>query len=176
MMQVRRAFVAGMHGTGEGTGRQPADFYRACAEYLGFSMGRLYAQDGLIHDLLSQRIPASDTNAHAELAVLAGEQRQGRAMVEKLGRAALGLGEGSGAMPAFEAAAREFAAGLGSSMRSRRNPFSSYTDKLFDEADWTRIAGVTPDSIAEEGRLFAAVRRAAPAGLDPEGFGAGHTE
>ena len=56
----------------------------------------------------------------------------------------------------------------------RKNPFFRHTDHLFDDADWTRVAGVTPASLAEEARLFAGVQRTAPAGIDPDSFTAEH--
>jgi hypothetical protein len=175
MVQVRQAFMAGLDSAAAWNGREPAGFYCACADYLGFSMGRLYAQDGLIHDLLLQRIPASDTAAREELALLAEEQSRGRVLVEKLSRAARALRDsGGGTTPAFEAVASEFVAGFGSSLRARRNPFARYTEELFSDADWERIAGVTPASTAEESRLFAGVRHTAPSGVDPEQFSAVH--
>lgn len=175
MVQVRQAFAAGLDGRIAGHDRSPAGFYLACADYLGFSMGRLFTQDQFIHDLLAERIPAGDVEAHRQLAVLNEQQRQGREQLSALGRAADFLRQaGGGALPAFESAAREFTASFNSSMPAKRNPFFRYTDELFTDADWVRIAGTTPASVAEEERLFAAVRDLAPAGVDPERFTARH--
>jgi hypothetical protein len=176
MVQVRQALAAGLDRSAEGKAREPGAFYLVCADYLGFSMGRLYQQDGLIHELLSQRIPGSDRDARQQLTLLGEQQQQGRRLLEDFTVAARDLRDGGhAALPSFKAAARGFLASFNSAAQAGRNPFFRYTDALFDDADWERIAGVTPASIAEEARLFAAVRSAAPAGAEPEQFTAGHS-
>lgn len=175
MVQVREALVAGLETPAASRGRDPAEFYLACACYLQFSLGRLYRQDGLIHQLLSQRIGANDADAHAQLRTLSEEQRQGRIVLEEFSGAARDLQQSDGAgLHGFLAAARAFTSSFNASASARRNPFFQYTEELFGDADWERIAGVTPQSIVEEGRLFEAVRRTAPAGIDPEQFTAAH--
>jgi hypothetical protein len=174
-MQVRQAFGAGLEPGAEWQGRSPADFHLACADYLLFSMDRLHEQDQRIHDLLKARIPAAERDAHERLDVLDRRQTRSRELLAGLRRAAQALrGSGGRAIAAFEGEAREFIGAFGTLLQPRKNPFFRHTDQLFTDADWASIAGVTPQSLAEEDRLFAGVRRSAPAGADPDTFTAGH--
>lgn len=174
-VQVRKAFAAGLDDAAAWNGREPADFYLACAGYLVFILDRLHVQDQRIHDLLADRIPATDREAHERLAELDRRQRRSRELLAEFHRAAQQLKiAGRSGVAAFLAEAREFMRSFGSLLQPRRNPFSDYTDALFSEADWEEIAGVTPASLAEEARLFAAVRAAAPTGADPAQLEAGH--
>lgn len=174
-VQVRKAFAAGLDDTAAWNGREPAQFYVASVEYLGFILDRLHDQDQRIHDLLVARVPAADGDAHEQLADLNRRQQRSRELVTRLRQAARELETaGRPGVRAFLDQARDFMAGFGSLLQPRRNPFSSYTDELFSDADWDEIAGVTPASIAEEERLFTAVRAVAPTGADPAQFVAEH--
>ncbi len=174
-IQIRKAFEAGLDAAAAWNGRDPATFYLACADYLLFSMERLHDQDQLIHDLLSERIPAEESQAHDRLGVLNDRQERSRRLLETFGRAAEALRASNGkAVPAFEAAAREFTAAFATLLQPRKNPFHRHTDQLFADADWERIAGVTPLSLAGENRLFARVQGSAPSGVDPDKFTAEH--
>jgi len=166
-MQVRKAFEAGL-GRGAAGEAGLEDFYRACAGYICFSMDRLHSQDQIIHDLLCVRVPETDQQAHERLGELERRQSRSRLMVERL-RDALRAFERAGAAgrSGFEVAARRFTEAFQSLLAARKNPFAKHTDELFDEADWERIAGVTPESLAAEQRLFAAVEQTAPAGVHP---------
>ena len=173
-IQVRKAFDAGLALDG---GHDPAlmPFYLACADYIVESMGRLHAQDQLIHDLLAARIPAAESDAHERLAVLNDRQRQSRALVATLENAAADLRRiGASGLGSFVPAARQFAAAFKSLLAPRKNPFFRHTDALFGEDDWVRIAGVTAASLATEQEQFLAVQRTAPAGIDPAQFTAEH--
>lgn len=166
-MQVRQVFVDGLErGAGGEAGREA--FYRACAAYICFSMDRLHGQDQIIHDLLCVRVPETDKRAHERLAELERRQSRSRLMVERLrdGLRALERDWPAGCSK-FEATARRFTDTFQSLLEARKNPFAKYTDELFDEADWARIAGVTADSLAVEQRLYSAVQKTAPAGRDP---------
>lgn len=174
-IQVRKAFAAGLDPAAAWAGREPGAFHLACADYLLLSMDRLHDQDQVIHDLLAERIPAAEAEAHERLAVLNDRQDQSRALLEQFRGAAEALrGAGAAGVRAFEHAAREFTAAFGNLLQARRNPFFRHTDRLFTDADWARIAGVTPESLAEEERLFERVRRTAPAGVDPDQYTAEH--
>jgi hypothetical protein len=173
-IQVRKALDAGL-GKQQRAGRGPADFYLACVDYLDWSMDRLHRQDQAIHDLLRARIPANDSEAHEQLAALSERQDRSRALVARFHEAASALRAAGGqAVAAFEAEARAYMEAFGSLLQARRNPFFRHTDRLFTDADWDRIAGVTAQSRAEEQRLFEAVRSAAPPGADPAAFVAEH--
>ena len=173
-IQVRKAFEAGLAAVAW-NGREPAAFYLACADYLAWSMNRLHEQDQIIHDLLAERIPAAEKDAHERLAVLQGRQQRSRALVATFSQAAAALRRsGRADVQAFEAAARAFTETFKTLLQPRKNPFFRYTDELFDDADWERIAGVTAASLAEEHELFAAVQGTTPPGVDPDKFTAEH--
>ncbi len=173
-IQVRKALEAGL-GTAEWPGRSAAAFYLACADYLTWSLDRLYQQDGIIHDLLRERIPAAETEAHEHLSTVSDRLNHSRAAVESFRRAAATLRTtGEPGIAAFKAGTREFTDSFRTLLRAQKNPLFQYTDRLFTDADWVRIAGVTSQSLVDEQRLFTAVQRAAPPGADPEQFTAEH--
>jgi hypothetical protein len=173
-MQVRKAFEAGL-GAAAPAGRDPAAFYLACADYIKWSMDRLHEQDQIIHDLLAERIPGTEKDAHERLAVLNARQRSSRELVAGFARATEQLrASGRAGVAAFEAAAREFTDTFKSLLQPRKNPFFRHTDELFRESDWVRIAGVSAASIAAEQELFGTVKRTAPPGSDPDTFTAEH--
>jgi hypothetical protein len=173
-IQVRKAFDAGLALVDETVPTLTA-FYLACADYIVASMDRLHAQDQLIHDLLAARIPADEAEAHERLATLNDRQRQSRKLLIEFQNAAEQLRrQGPSGVGAFLDAARQFSAEFKSLLAPRRNPFFRHTDALFGEDDWWRIAGVTDRSLETEERLFRAVQRTAPAGMDPAQFTAEH--
>jgi hypothetical protein len=174
-MQVRKAFSAGLGPGAQWQGRDPAEFHLACADYLLFSMDRLHDQDQQIHDRLKARIPPAEREAHERLEALDRRQDRSRELLAGLRRAAQALRSSGGrSVAAFESEARTFIDAFGTLLQPRKNPFSRHTDQLFTDADWAGIAGVTTQSLAEEERLFAGVRLAAPVGADPDGFTAEH--
>jgi hypothetical protein len=173
-IQVRKAFEAGL-GVEAWAGRSAAAFFLACAEYLAWSMDRLHRQDQVIHDLLSERIPPQEADAHERLAVLNERQARSRTLVAEFSKAADALRESGGrALQPFEAAARQFTETFCSLLQPRKNPFFRHTDQLFTDSDWNDIADVTPQSLDEEQRLFTTVQRTAPPGVGPEQFTAEH--
>ncbi len=173
-IQVRKAFQAGLDTTGW-AGADAARFYLCCADYLRWSMDRLHEQDQRIHDLLRERIPAAESEAHERLAVLGERQERSRALMRDFSAAAERLrAAGVGGIRAFEQAAREFTATFNSLLQARKNPFFQHTDRLFRDADWSDIAGVSEQSLADEARLFGAVQASAPHGIDPAAFTAEH--
>lgn len=167
-MQVRGAFVAGLQ---HGGSAQRMTFLLACADYLLFALDRLYAQDRLLGELLRERLAPGESEARAQVAEVTARLDAGRARVEALRRLADELRrDGLRGLPRFEAGAREFTASFDNEMKAHRNPLSLHTDRLLLEPDWERVAGVTPESLAREEQLFAAVRASAPPGADPELF------
>jgi len=168
MMQVRTVFER-VVADAEPADARLVDFYLACARYMVFAMDRLHDQDQAIHDLLAERIPHSDVEAHERLAEL--QQRQGlsRRLMDRCRDATEALAAaGKTGVESFAEFAREFAGSFKSLMAPRKNPFRRYTDELFGDADWMMIAAVSDESLATEEKLFVAVRRAAPAGNDPD--------
>jgi hypothetical protein len=167
-IQIRKAFEAGLD-LPDDRRTDLSEFYLAAGSYIVFSMDRLHYQDQVIHDLLAERIPKDDTDAHERLATLNERQDKSRQMVETFRQAVETLSEtGPDGRASFEHAAHAFTAAFTSLMAPRKNPFSAYTDQLFSEEDWELVAGVTDDSIATENNLYLAVQSNAPEGLDPE--------
>jgi len=173
-IQVRKSFEAAlMLDEGQRTGL--SGFYTACGVYLVYSLDRLHDQDQIIHDLLAQRIPAGDTQAHRGLAELNGRQEKTRGVVAAFGKAVEALKKaGEKGRQTFEQAGTRFIDACNTLMAPRRNPFFRYTDSLFSEADWVRIAAVSDESRALEAELFARVRQHAPQGIDPEQYTVQH--
>jgi len=168
LMQIRTAFEAGL-GRGQSASLDLAEFYLACAAYIVSSMDRLHFQDQIIHDLLVERIPGDDTEAHRRLAVLDERQNNSRALVEEFQIAADALRvAGQSGCQVFRAAAQHFADTFDSTMEARRNPFERYTDQLFSDDDWLDVAGASEEADKMEENLYNAVRRSAPDGIDPE--------
>ena len=167
-IQVRSAFEAGL-ARADRDGPELTGFFMACAAYIVFSMDRLHYQDQVIHDLLKERIPADDKEAHARLDALNERQGKSRELVERLQRATEELTtNGADALGVFETTAADFVDAFTSLMAPRKNPFHEYTDQLFTEEDWAVIADVTDESQSVEKELYAAVQVNAPDGLDPE--------
>ncbi len=169
-MQVRKAFEAGLAKDAEQRNKLTS-FYAACARYLVYSMDRLHDQDQIIHDLLAERIPASDETAHQGLAELNARQSASRVVVQTFRQALDALDQaGADGGQAFEQAATLFVDAFNSMMAPRRNPFFRYTDSLFIDEDWVRIADASDEFHATESRLFTQVKEEAPDGTDPEQY------
>lgn len=167
-IQIRKAFEAGLE-LQEADRAGLTEFYLACGAYIVFSMDRLHYQDQVIHDLLAERIPPDDVDAHDRLAVLNERQGKSREMVETFRQAVEDLNEtGSDGRAPFESASHAFTAAFTSLMAPRKNPFQAHTDDLFTDADWELVAGVTDESMEAEKNLYKAVQASAPAGIDPE--------
>lgn len=164
---LSRAERAGYHGL--------AEFYLACGDYLVWSMDRLHDQDQLIHDLLRERLPASEREASKALAGLGSRQQQSRELVRVFRNAVERLRcQGRRGVHAFETAARRFTKTFTELLAPRRNPFEKHTDRLFKARDWVAIAWVSDDSRRAEQVRFTAVQLYAPEGIDPAGFPAEH--
>ncbi len=169
-IQIRKAFEAALELNDEQRTGLTA-FFIGCGEYLVYSMDRLHAQDQIIHDLLAASVPVEDTEAHEGLAALNARQDASRIVVDAFRRAVEELKiSGADGRAAFEQAAREFADAFNSMMAPRRNPFYKYTDSLFVDEDWVRIADVSKEYHSTEGRLFLGVKETAPDGIDPEQY------
>ena len=174
-IQVRKALEAGLSRADRADHHDLAAFYLACGDYLVWSMDRLHDQDQLIHDLLRERLPASERDARKALSVLGVRQQQSRDLVRVFRNAVERLRcQGRRGVRAFETAARQFTNTFTELLAPRRNPFEKHTDQLFKPRDWVAIAWVSDDSRRSEGALFAAVQIYAPDDIDPAGFSAEH--
>ena len=174
-IQVRRALEAVLSRAGRAGHPDLAGFYLACGDYLVWSMDRLHEQDQLIHDLLRERLPASEQEARKALADLGTRQQLSRELVRVFRNAVERLRcQGRRGVNAFETAARRFTKAFRELLAPRRNPFEKHTDRLFKPRDWVAIAWTSDGSRRSERVLFAAVQIYAPEGIDPAGFPAEH--
>jgi hypothetical protein len=167
-IQVRKALETGLESVST---LQPeaTEFFLACAEYIVFSMDRLHEQDQVIHDLLCERIPPADRDAHARLAELGERQDKSRVLMDTFRADAQQLKEsGYAGLQVFIEGAKKFTAAFNALLAPRKNPFHRHTDQLFTDADWIVVADVSDDSLAAEEQLFMAVRASAPEDIDPE--------
>jgi hypothetical protein len=174
-IQVRKALETALSRTERAGHHDLAAFYLACGDYLVWSMDRLHDQDQLIHDLLRERLPASEQEARKALAGLGIRQQQSRELVRVFRNAVERLRcQGRQGVRVFETAARRFTKTFSALLAPRRNPFEKHTDRLFKPRDWVAIAWVSDGSRRSEHALFAAVQVYAPEGIDPAGFPAEH--
>jgi len=166
-MQVRKAFTEVLE-RGAAVGEDLTEFYEHCGDYMVFSMDRLHWQDQVIHDLLKERLPASETEAHEALDKLQVRQGKSRAVTSKFLTAVDALKEaGSAGCKVFEAEARDIISMLGTLSQSRKNPIFKHTDDLFGVEDWEHVVDATPQAVAREDELYTLVQNTAPEGIDP---------
>lgn len=174
-IQVRKALEEVLARADRGGHYELAGFYQACGDYLVWSMDRLHDQDQLIHDLLRERLPASEQEARQALARLGIRQQQSRELVRVFRNAVERLRcQGRRGVQAFETAARRFTKTFTELLAPRRNPFEAHTNRLFGKQDWVAIAWASDTSRNNERALFMAVQLYAPAGADPDRFPAEH--
>jgi len=167
MVQVRRSLVRAI-GESRKQPRDLADFYRACADYILYSQGRVHKEDQAIADRLKTRVPASEREEHARIdKLLAGIERS-RTLTADYRNSAAGLGtDDMGRQKAFEDATEYLFTEGAKAMGGGRNPMNLSTDRVMTETDWAEIAHASATEKAEEQRLYARVQKAAPVGLDP---------
>jgi hypothetical protein len=165
-LQVREAFRAGMEAPAES--RPDIDYYQACADYLIPAQRRLIDQDLRLANLLEPRVPAAQAEDHEKIAALKGRLRDSDAALRAFEASARELREqGEAARGRFEAGARTYIDFVVNVLGARSHSLRHLTTTLFTEADWSHITGITPELVAEEGRLFERVRATAPPGIDP---------
>lgn len=173
-MQVRQSLIAALEATAANDPTHAA-LLEAAIAYMITSMTRLDIQDMAILVRLKTRIPKDHADAHQGLVDLDARQAMARAETKNMAEALTAYRDGNRQdFAAFESALRHYHAVMQSMMTPRKNPYEPYTNTLFDDEDWTAIAGTTPDSLAKEKDLFAAVKAAAPDGFDPESFSGTH--
>lgn len=173
-MQVRQSLKGALESTAPGDDSHAA-LIEACAAYMIISMGRLDLTDMNIHDLLRERVPRDETEAHDGLDVLGERQEKARAEIAKLEAALKTYRDGGKAdFATFDAAVRHNHEVMSAMMTPRKNPYQKYTSELFSMDDWAAIAQANDDTVATEHRLFDAVTAAAPDELKPDSFSGTH--
>ncbi len=163
-LQVREAFRAGL----DAAVAAPLEFHLACAAYLVPAQQRLIDQDLRLANLLASRVPPGQAEDHEKINSLKSRLADSSAALRAFEAAADDLAaRGAAARGAFESAARTYIDFVVNVLGARSHSLRHLTTVLFSEEDWGYITGITPELLAEEGALYAAVQRTAPAGIDP---------
>lgn len=171
--QVRKSFAAGIEMQSQGAA-VPMEFIGTCVDYIKASMDRLHAQDQRILDILKPHTPASDADGTATLDNLDMRLTKSREALKKLLAARdLYRAKGTDGWSDFKVATDAFMDVYFNILLKGQHSTLAMQDKLFSDSDWETVAGVSQDSRMTEAALFAAVKRHAPAGADPESFKAG---
>lgn len=167
-LQVRESFIRGLAHFGSHSS-DPLSFYLACGTYLVTGQRRLIDQDRLLTDILAPRVPGTQREDHQGIAALRDRLDLANRTLAEFQKAVEALKRsGTPGRAAFEAAANRFLDVLINVLGARSHSLRHLTTKLLSDDDWTRIAGITPGSLAVEQEQFAAVKRTVPAGLDPD--------
>lgn len=173
-MQVRQSLIAALEAT-PASDSTHAPLLEAAIDYMITSMTRLDIQDIAILVRLKVRIPKDQADAHQGLVDLDARQAKARTETKTMADALAAYRENDRKdFNAFDEALRHYHQVMQAMMTPRKNPYEPYTNTLFDDDDWSAIAGTTPESLTKEKELFAAVKKAAPDGFDPEGFSGTH--
>ncbi|MDX2143820.1 MAG: hypothetical protein SFV19_10730, partial [Rhodospirillaceae bacterium] len=168
-----KAFAAGIESQGKGNA-VPVEFLGTCVDYIKASMDRLHAQDQRIHDILKPHVGRDDTAGNEILANLDMRLAKSRAALAQLvaGRDAY-RAKGALGWKDFEATVAHFMDVYFNVLLKGQHSTIEMQKNLFGDKEWNDVAGVSQDALMTEGALFAAVKRLAPAGMDPESFKAG---
>ncbi len=169
LSQVRKSFDAGVKLKGDGSDI-PVAFFEAGVAYIKASMDRLHAQDQRIHDFLLPHVKDGDDQA-AILENLNMRLAKSRDALEELVGAAETYGpQGDNGWADFKAAVDAFMGVYFKILLSGQHSTLTLQEDVFDESTWDKVASVTPESLATEEKLYAAVQYLAPDGADPASF------
>jgi hypothetical protein len=168
--QVRKSFAAGVEQLSAGNAVE-LEFLAVCVDYIKASMDRLHAQDQRIHDILHPHLKADDAQGHAILENLNMRLAKSREALVKLVNAR----DSYRAMPTtntahFKTTVDAFMDVYFNILLKGQHSTLEMQSKVFDHMTWNTVAGVTQDSRVTEASLFAAVKKYAPLGADPESF------
>lgn len=169
LAQIRKSFDAGVKQKQDGAD-VPVAFFDACVAYIKASMDRLHAQDQRIHDFLKPHVQDGDDHAEV-LSNLDMRLAKSRDALDALvaSMAAYNAAGDSGWVD-FKTAVDTFMEVYMKILLSSHHSTMSLQEEVFDEGVWDQVAGVTPESLALEKQLYAAVTDLAPANADPASF------
>jgi len=143
-----------------------APFYVAVSDYMEASMGRLHAQDVKMGNMIREKLGKLDANAEKALSELderlAGNQKRLHAMVAA--KQQLVNDASAEAVERFEAAAAAYTQYIVSNM-GHHGGTTDLAGRLFSQADWEYMAGVTEEETRKEQQQFERVFKALPAVL-----------
>ncbi len=163
MIRVKNALAAGLALT-----PVPVEFLLACADYLGYIVGRFTAQGRGNVERLAPRIAAAGdgegARVVADIARTLGETEA--AVADLLAGAGAFRRQGGDAVPELLAAGRRFVAFYDAVLASRKDPAQQIIDRYFTSSEyWALTDDVTPRSIETEDLKFRRVAGLAPAGI-----------
>lgn len=171
--QVRKSFAAGIEQQ-VGGAAVPLEFFATCVDYIKAAMDRLHDQDQRIHDMLKPHVTATDTEGHEVLANLNMRLAKSRVALAQLVAARDAYrAKGNAGWADFKAAIDAFMDVYFNILMKGHHSTTTMQEKHFTDRHWDEVAGITQDSRIGEASLFAAVKRLAPSGADPESFKAG---
>lgn len=169
LSQVRKSFDAVLKQKGSGADI-PLEFFSASVAYIKASMDRLHDQDQRIHDFLKPHVTAGDDQA-ATLENLDMRLAKSREALEALVSASSTYAtEGDKGWGAFKTAVESFMEVYFKILLGGQHSTLTLQEEVFDEGIWDQVAGVTPESLALEDKLYLAVQGLAPADADPATF------
>jgi hypothetical protein len=169
LSQIRKSFDAGVKQREESKD-VPVTFFVACVDYIKASMDRLHDQDQRIHDFLIPHVTNGDEHADI-LENLNMRLARSRDALEDLVKAsAVYESSSDDGWAAFKTAVSAFMEVYFKILLSAQHSTLTLQEEVFDESTWDKVAGVTPDSLATEEKLYSKVKGLAPAGADPASF------
>lgn len=141
-------------------------FYVAISDYMETSMGRLHAQDVKMGDMIREKLGKPDPVADQALQELderlAGNHKLLQAMVAAKQR--LVKDRSPEALERFEAAAATYTQYIVSNM-GHHGATTDLAGRLFSQADWEYMAGVTPEETRTEQQQYVRVFETLPTAL-----------
>ncbi|MCL4778642.1 MAG: hypothetical protein KJ049_00515 [Gammaproteobacteria bacterium] len=140
-------------------------FYIALGDYIEAAMGRLHAQDVKMGDMIRRKLVTLDDKSRQALDELHERLTGNQAHLAVFSAARNALqGEGADALARFEQASAAYTAYIVASM-GHHGLTTELAAKLFSEADWAWMAGITAEETALEQQLYARVHDLLPGAL-----------
>jgi hypothetical protein len=140
-------------------------FYLALGDYMETAMDRLHAQDVKMGDMIRRKLVTLDDNARLALDELHERLTGNQAYLTVFSAAKDALqSEGADALERFEQASAAYTAYIMANM-GHHGRTTELAAKLFSDADWAYMAGVTEAETALEQELYARVFALLPAAL-----------
>jgi hypothetical protein len=166
MIRATNALVAGLD-------QAPPDpaFLLACADYLGWVVGRFVGQGRANLARLRPRVAAARDEDGARIVadIAVTLDRTETALRDLLDAAASCRTGESGGLAELLAAGRRFVLFYNAVLASRKDPAQQVIDRHFGSAEyWALTDDVTPVSVATEADLYARIGRLAPPGVAVE--------
>lgn len=140
-------------------------FYIALGDYMEAAMNRLHAQDVKMGDMIRRKLATLDDKATQALDELHERLTGNQAYLTVFSAAKSALqGEGAEALERFEQASAAYTDYIVGNL-GHHGLTTELAAKLFSEADWAYMAGMTEAETAHEQQLYARVHALLPAAL-----------